>query len=193
MSTSLFPWIYLLLLWLLHLNPYLAFPLHVLSSQGPWLVTSNVQNLLTTTLIIRLAIPSCPFTLLFFHLNNVIFTKWHPRLNRFMLWKFPTLVENNTQTLCPWASNLDFVSKKWVFKIKQKLDGSIETFKARLVAKSSYQISAVDYHETSSRLSNLLLCSWCLHSQFLFIGMSSNLMCQMHFFMVFLTEEVYIE
>lgn len=41
MSPSLLSWIYLLLLWLLHLNPHLPFPLHVLSScYGnflPWL------------------------------------------------------------------------------------------------------------------------------------------------------------
>jgi hypothetical protein len=42
------------------------------------------------------------------------------------------------------------VKNKWVFKIKQKLDGTVGIFKAHLVAKGFDQLSSVDYYETFS-------------------------------------------
>uniref|UniRef100_A0AAV1VGX5 Reverse transcriptase Ty1/copia-type domain-containing protein n=1 Tax=Peronospora matthiolae TaxID=2874970 RepID=A0AAV1VGX5_9STRA len=42
------------------------------------------------------------------------------------------------------------IGKKWVFKIKRKVDGSIEKYKARLVAKGFRQKYDIDYTETFS-------------------------------------------
>lgn len=55
------------------------------------------------------------------------------------------LLQNQTQVLLPPPSNQHVIDCKWVFRIKRKSDGSIERYKARLVAKELSQKEGVDY------------------------------------------------
>jgi hypothetical protein len=43
------------------------------------------------------------------------------------------LLDNGTWSLCPRPSNNNIIKNKWVYKVKQHSDGSIERYKARLV------------------------------------------------------------
>jgi hypothetical protein len=64
--------------------------------------------------------------------------------------EFEALTANGTWTLCPRPLHQKVIRNKWVYHIKHKPDGSIERFKAWLVAKGFEQQTDVDYTETFS-------------------------------------------
>lgn len=60
------------------------------------------------------------------------------------------LEENHTLELVPRPLNTNIVGSKWIYKTKLKEYGSIEWFKARLVAQGYFQVEGIDYEETFS-------------------------------------------
>ncbi|CAA7034224.1 unnamed protein product [Microthlaspi erraticum] len=58
------------------------------------------------------------------------------------------LEENNTWTLEDLPPGKRAIGCKWVYKIKYNADGTIERYKARLVALGNKQIEGEDYGET---------------------------------------------
>ena len=65
------------------------------------------------------------------------------------------LMKNKTWKLVPLPRGKKTVGCKWVFSIKHKADGSIERYKARLLAKGYTQTYGVDYQETFSLVAKL--------------------------------------
>lgn len=60
-----------------------------------------------------------------------------------------TLESNDTLELTKLLKEKRAIGK-WVYKVKYRSDGSIERYKARLVAKSFSQIEGEDYLDTFS-------------------------------------------
>ncbi|XP_074302849.1 uncharacterized protein LOC141636469 [Silene latifolia] len=60
------------------------------------------------------------------------------------------LEDNKTWDIVPLPEGHKAIGSKWIFKIKYKQDGSIERFKARLVAKWYSQVKDKDYTDTFS-------------------------------------------
>ena len=58
--------------------------------------------------------------------------------------EFGALLANGTWSLCPWPPIRKIIRNKWVFRLKQKADGSIDRYKAKLVAKGFDQEDGVD-------------------------------------------------
>ena len=58
------------------------------------------------------------------------------------------LENNRTLDMVELPRGKSLVRCKWVFIVKHKVDGSLERYKARLVAKSYTQTYRVDYRET---------------------------------------------
>lgn len=79
--------------------------------------------------------PSC-------YTNAVSHPEWRAAMGR----DFDALMENGTWSLCPQPFHKKVVRNKWVFKLKRKSDGSVERYKARLVAKNFDQTLGIDYH-----------------------------------------------
>ncbi len=55
--------------------------------------------------------------------------------------KFIFFVVNKTWTLVPLPKGRKLISCKWVFKIKHGVDGEVECYKVKLVAKGFTQIN----------------------------------------------------
>ena len=64
--------------------------------------------------------------------------------------EFDALLKSKTWALVPPMVATNVIGCKWVFRIKRKVNGSIERHKARLVAKGFHQRSGVDFIETFS-------------------------------------------
>lgn len=64
--------------------------------------------------------------------------------------EFNSLKKNSTWDLVQLPSNYNIIDNKWVFKKKQKPDGTLDRYKARLVVRGFDQVHGVDYSETFS-------------------------------------------
>ena len=64
--------------------------------------------------------------------------------------EYHALIRNETWTLVPPPPRVNVIDSKWVFKVKKHSDGSIERYKARLVARGFRQRYGLDYEDTFS-------------------------------------------
>ena len=72
--------------------------------------------------------------------------EWQEAVNE----ELSSLEQHKTWEVCELPAGRKTIGCKWVFKIKQKQDGTVDTFKARLVTKGYSQQEGVDYHEMFS-------------------------------------------
>lgn len=73
-------------------------------------------------------------------------TKWMEAMKE----ELNSLVKNDTYDLVKLPKDMKAIECRWVFRIKRNKDGSIERFKARLVARGYAQRSGIDYFDTFS-------------------------------------------
>jgi hypothetical protein len=64
--------------------------------------------------------------------------------------EYSALMKNRTWHLVPPQKGRNVIDCKWLYKIKRKVDGSLDRYKARLVAKGFKQRHGLDYEETFS-------------------------------------------
>jgi hypothetical protein len=78
-------------------------------------------------------------------------SNWKAAMDREMA----TLEEAGTWSTVPRPADRNVVGSKWVFRLKRKADGSIDKYKARLVARGFTQVHGVDYFDTYSPVAKL--------------------------------------
>ena len=83
-----------------------------------------------------------------------------------------TLEENRTWSLTTLPSRKQAIGCKWVYKLKFRVDGSLEWYKAHIVAKWYTQQESVGYIDTISPIAKLvtiklLLALATIHGRFL--------------------------
>ncbi|GJR24574.1 ribonuclease H-like domain-containing protein [Tanacetum coccineum] len=73
-----------------------------------------------------------------------------PNWYRAMLDEYNALIKNNTWVLVPRPLDANIVRSLWLFRHKYNADGSLNRYKARLVANGSTQLAGIDVDETFS-------------------------------------------
>ena len=79
----------------------------------------------------------------------------HPKWKEAVNEEIKALKKNGTWVLTELPLGKHPVSCKWVFNIKYKADGSVERYKARLVARGFTQTYGLDYQETFAPVAKL--------------------------------------
>lgn len=74
------------------------------------------------------------------------YTKWVSAMDA----EHQALLRNKTWRLVPLPKGKHVIGCKWVYKVKRKADGSIDWYKAHLVAKGYKQQYGIDYEDTVS-------------------------------------------
>ena len=65
-----------------------------------------------------------------------------------MILEYDNILKNDTWELVERLEKKKVIGTKWVWKVKYKADGSLEKFKAKLVAQGYSQIEGFDVQET---------------------------------------------
>jgi len=65
-----------------------------------------------------------------------------------MIEEYDSIVRNSAWEIVPRPVGKSVVGSRWIYKVKQAADGSVEKYKARFVARGFSQIEGIDYEET---------------------------------------------
>jgi len=79
-------------------------------------------------------------------------SKWKEAIDN----EYRSLMKNKTWTLCELPKGRETISCKWVFKLKRKVNGEVDKYKARLVARGFSQKFGFDYSETYAPVAKLV-------------------------------------
>ena len=62
-----------------------------------------------------------------------------------MVEEYDSIIRNSAWEIFPRPVGKSVVGSRWIYKVKQAIDGSVEKYKARFVARGFSQIEGIDY------------------------------------------------
>ena len=65
-----------------------------------------------------------------------------------MVEEYSSIMTNDVQEMVPRPQDRSVVGSRWIYKIKYAVDGSVEKYKARFVAKGYAKKEGIDYEQT---------------------------------------------
>jgi len=65
-----------------------------------------------------------------------------------MVEEYDSIIKNSVWEVIPRPVGMSVVGSRWIYKVKQVADGSVEKYKARFVARGFSQIEGINYDET---------------------------------------------
>ena len=65
-----------------------------------------------------------------------------------MVEEYDSIIRNSAWEIIPRPVDKSVVGSRWIYKVKQAVDGSVEKYKAKFVAQGFSQIEGIDYEET---------------------------------------------
>jgi hypothetical protein len=65
-----------------------------------------------------------------------------------MMEEYNSIMKNDVWEVVPRPEGKSVVTSRWLYKLKHDVDGSIEKYKARFVARGFSQVEGVEYDET---------------------------------------------
>ena len=65
-----------------------------------------------------------------------------------MVEEYDSIVRNSAWEIVPRPVGKSVVGSRWIYKVKQAADGSVEKYKARFFSRGFSQIEGIDYEET---------------------------------------------
>lgn len=65
-----------------------------------------------------------------------------------MVEEYDSIVRNSVWDVIPRPKKKLVVSSRWLYKVKQAADGSVEKYKARFLSRGFSQVEGIDYDET---------------------------------------------
>ena len=65
-----------------------------------------------------------------------------------MVEEYDSIIRNSAWEIVPRLVGKSVVGSRWIYRVKQTTDGTIDKYKARFVARGFSQIKGIDYEET---------------------------------------------
>eukprot|EP00253_Pinus_taeda_P011898 PITA_11898 len=72
-----------------------------------------------------------------------------------MVEEYDSIMQNSVWDVVPRSGYKSVVTSRWLYKVKQAADGSIEKHKARFVACGFSQVEGIDYDETFALIARI--------------------------------------